>query len=251
MEACDAKPFERQRPMNSISLAPNFPLQKQPSLGTKFREFLRAAIVRAELLPGQLISEIEMSKRFAIGRQPVREAFISLAQEQLVDVLPSRGTYVRKISMNEVIDAWHVREPIEVSIVRQVARKHDAAMIVKLRELVAQQRESKPGDNEGFLVLDQEFHHTLALMANRDFAWRVIDSAKAQMDRVCYLSYDIDAPVQELVDDHDEIITAIESKNAQLAVRTMEGHLRKILTAAHSVAEKYPDYFIDESPREW
>lgn len=235
----------------SSSLTPIFSLQESVSLGSKFRQFLRSAIVRAELLPGQLISEIEMSKRFAIGRQPVREAFISLAQEHLVDVRPSRGTYVRKISMNEVIDAWHVREPIEVSIVRQVAKKHDPEIIGKLRQLVSLQRACKPGDNEGFLALDQEFHHTLALLANREFAWRVIDSAKAQMDRVCYLSYDLDSSVDELVADHERIIDAIEANNSKQAVRTMEVHLRKILTAAQQVAEKFPDYFIDESPREW
>ena len=235
----------------SSSLAQAFPIQEQVSLGNKFRQFLRSAIVRAELLPGQLISEIEMSKRFAIGRQPVREAFISLAQEHLVDVRPSRGTYVRMISMNEVIDAWHVREPIEVSIVRQVAKKHDPVMIDTLRQLVAQQREIPPGDNEGFLAADQEFHHALALLANREFAWRVIDSAKAQMDRVCYLSYGIDAPVQGLVDDHSAMIDAIVAGDSKLAVSMMEAHLGKILTAAQLVAGKYPDYFVDESPREW
>lgn len=83
----------------SSSLTPIFSLQESVSLGSKFRQFLRSAIVRAELLPGQLISEIEMSKRFAIGRQPVREAFISLAQEHLVDVRPSRGTYVSVLAL--------------------------------------------------------------------------------------------------------------------------------------------------------
>ena len=235
----------------SSSLAQPFLLQEQASLAVRFRQFLRSAIVRAELLPGQLISEIEMSKRFAIGRQPVREAFISLAQEQLIDVLPSRGTVIRKISMNEVIDAWHVREPIEVSIIRQVTKRHDPSMIGKLRQLVTSQREIKEGDNEAFLALDQEFHHTLALLANREFAWRVIDSAKAQMDRVCYLSYDIASPVQELVDDHSTLIDAIEANNSKQAVRIMETHLKKILAATRLVAEKFPDYFIDESPREW
>lgn len=235
----------------SSSLVSAFSLQEPVSLGYKFRQFLRSAIVRAELLPGQLVSEIEMSKRFAIGRQPVREAFISLANEQLIEVRPSRGTFVRKISMKEVIDAWHVREPIEVSIVRQVAKKHDPLMINQLRELVAHQRVIGQGDNEGFLASDQELHHTLALQANREFAWRVIDSAKAQMDRVCFLSYDIASSVQELVDDHDLLIDAIEANSPRLAVRAMETHLRKILTALPLVAEKYPDYFIDESPRDW
>jgi GntR family transcriptional regulator, rspAB operon transcriptional repressor len=239
--------------MNSASnlLVPTFQLQEQVPLGYKIYQSLRSAIIRAELLPGQLISEIEMSKRLAIGRQQVREAFISLAHERLIEVRPSRGTYVQKISMKEVLDAWHVREPIEVSIVRQVAKKHDQSMIDKLRQLVAHQREIKEGDNEGFLALDQELHFTLALQANREFAWRVIDSAKAQMDRVCYLSYDIASSVQELVNDHNVLVDAIEANSPRLAVRAMEVHLRKILTALPLVAEKYPDYFIDESPRDW
>lgn len=220
-------------------------------MGSRFRQFLRAAIVRAELLPGQLISEIEMSKRFAIGRQPVREAFISLAHEQLIEVLPSRGTYVRKISTKEVIDAWHVREPIEVSIVRQVVKKHAASTIDRLRAITAKQKAIAPNDSEAFLALDQELHFALAQEANREFAWRVMDGAKAQMDRVCYLSYDIASPISELVDDHDLLIDAIEAGRPKQAVRAMEVHLRKILTALPMVAEKYPDYFLDETPRDW
>ena len=83
------------------------------SMGAQLHRILRTAIIRGELVPGQAISEIEMSKRFSISRQPVREAFIKLGEERLIEVMPQRGTYVRKISVKEVLDARHLREIIE------------------------------------------------------------------------------------------------------------------------------------------
>lgn len=203
------------------------------------------------MIPGQLVSEIELSKRYGVGRQAVREAFISLGHERLIEVRPNRGTYIRKISMKEVLGAWHVREAIEVSIVRQLAKQHDVLMVERLRQCVAAQRKCHPEDKEAFLVSDDAFHLMLAHEANREFAWGVIDSAKAQMDRVCYLSYDLASPLDELVGDHGVLLDAIAANNARLAVNTIELHLRRILAALPAVAEKYPDYFVDESPRDW
>lgn len=219
--------------------------QEQLSLGEQFHLMLRSAIIQGQLLPGQPIFEIEMGRRFSISRQPVREAFISLAHEKLIEVFPKRGTYVRKISMKEVLDARHVREIIEISIVREIAQKHESTLIKTLRQLIAQQKRVKRGDNQGFLVLDEELHRTLALHAGREFAWRVIDSAKAQMDRVRYLSYDIASPIQALADDHSAIVDSIEAGDPDLAENTMKEHLRQILASLPLLAKRYPDYFME------
>ena len=175
--------------------------QESLSIGAQLHRILRAAIIRGELVPGQAISEIETSKKFAVSRQPVREAFIKLAEERLIEVLPQRGTYVRKISVKEVLDARHLREIIEVSIVREVAEKHDGELIKTLRELVAAQKQVAHGDNQSFLTLDEEFHRTLALSAGREYAWRVTEGIKAQMNRVRFLTFDSATPTQQLTDD--------------------------------------------------
>ena len=59
---------------------------------------LRHRIIRSEIPPGTALSEAEIARRFSISRQPVREAFIKLAEEGLLEVRPQRGTFVRKIS---------------------------------------------------------------------------------------------------------------------------------------------------------
>jgi DNA-binding GntR family transcriptional regulator len=214
-------------------------------MGSQLHRILRTAIIRGELVPGQAISEIEMSKRFSISRQPVREAFIKLGEERLIEVLPQRGTYVRKISVKEVLDARHLREIIELSIVREVTEKHDESLIKTLRQIIAQQEQVKPGDSKSFLALDEALHRTLALHAGRDYAWRVTESIKAQMDRVRFLTFDFATPMPQLVAEHAEIVDAIESGDAELAAQKMQGHLRGLLTSLPLIAERYPEHFIE------
>ena len=230
---------------NFETRVPSFLPQESLSIGNQLHRLLRASIIEGQLLPGQIISEIEMSKRFSISRQPVREAFIKLADERLVEVRPQRGTFVRKISVKEVLDARHLREIIEVSIVREVAERHDAELIAKLRSLITQQRDTSPGDAHAFLELDEEMHRTIALHAGREYAWRVTEGIKAQMNRVRFLSYDFISTKMDLACEHSAIVDAIEAGDSDLAAQRTENHLRGILKTLPIVVSQYPDYFID------
>ena len=215
-------------------------------MGAQLHRILRKAIIEGDLVPGQALSETEMSKRFSISRQPVREAFIKLGEERLIEVLPQRGTYVRKISVKQVLDARHLREIIEISIVREVTEQHDATLISDLRNIIAQQENVAPGDNRSFLELDEAFHRSLALHAGREYAWRVTEGIKAQMNRVRFLSYDFATPTPQLVAEHASIIDAIEAGDTDLSVSRMEVHLRRLLTSLPLIAKQYPEHFTEE-----
>ena len=222
----------------------SFRPQESLSIGAQLHRILRAAIIRGDLVPGQAISEIEISKKFSVSRQPVREAFIKLGEERLIEVLPQRGTYVRKISVKEVLDARHLREIIEVSIVREVAEKHDAELVETLRALVAAQKRVPHGDNQSFLTLDEEFHKTLALSAGREYAWRITEGIKAQMNRVRFLTFDSATPMPQLTDEHAGIVEAIDAGDGELAAQRMQQHLRTLLRTLPLIAERYPEHFI-------
>ncbi len=216
------------------------------SMGAQLHRILRNAIIHGELVPGQAISEVEMSKRFAISRQPVREAFIKLAEERLIEVIPQRGTYVRKISVKEMQGARHVREIIEVSIAREVALNHDASLIARLRQNIAAQRAVEPGDRKSIMLIDDELHKTLAFYAGREYAWRVTENIKSQIDRVRFLTYDMAKPTQQIIVEHEAIVDAIESGDPDSTAAQMESHLREILTSLPALAERYPEHFIDD-----
>lgn len=107
--------------------------------------------------------------------------------------------------MNDVLDARFVREAIEVAIVLEASTKAVPEAIGNLRNIIEQQIEVQHGHSEEFFALDEEFHRTLALSVGRSHAWRVIESIKAQMDRIRYLSLDDATPTPLLIEQHKRI----------------------------------------------
>ena len=213
------------------------------SIGSQLYRHLRGAIIRGELRPGQALSESEIAKQYSTSRQPVREAFIKLAEERLVAVLPQRGTFVVKISVADVLDARFVREAIEVAVVQEAAASAPPSAIRDLRDLIAQQATVAVGQNDGFLALDEEFHRTIALSVRRAHAWRVIEGIKAQMDRIRYLSLDDATPIHLIIEQHTRIVDGIEARDPVAAAAATRAHLREIIVSLPDIAAQFPDLF--------
>ena len=70
------------------------------SLSTQAYRRIRAAIIRLELAPGDVLREDELQGRLEIGRTPIREALQRLARDQFVTVIPRRGMFVASIDVD-------------------------------------------------------------------------------------------------------------------------------------------------------
>lgn len=221
---------------DSGALDPNRPITPQVF------QHLRARIIRNDLQPGHRISETEIARSFGVSRQPVREAFIKLAEQGLVAVLPQRGTVVTRIALASVHDARFLREAIEADVVAILASCPDPAALRELRGLIRAQRRVSRADYAQFNTLDEAFHRTLAEAAGKGGAWRLLEGLKSQMDRVRYLSL-ARFPAMRLVDQHETLVDRIEASDvpgAALAIRT---HLREILTDLPEICLARPDVF--------
>jgi DNA-binding GntR family transcriptional regulator len=215
-------------------------------MGTRVFDAVRQAIVQLKFRPGNLLSEADVARQLGVSRQPVREAFIKLAEIGLVDVRPQRGTFVRLISIRQVQNVRFVREAIEVAIVRKAALEMTPARLDELRRnLDAQRAAGAAADNDEFLRLDEAFHQALAHASGNDYAWNVLENHKAQMDRVRYLSMPDATPFEVLVGQHAAIADALARHSADEAEAAMRGHLSEILTSLPRLAQAHPDLFAD------
>lgn len=216
-----------------------------PSLpiGPQLRGILRQQIVQNELPPGARISEAEIAKQFGISRQPVREAFIKLAEEGLIEIRPQRGTVVRKIDPDDVLDARFVREAVEADIVRLLAQGGDAALVAELRRQIVAQREAAARSPKDFIHADELFHRTLAEGAGKENVWTILQGLKAQMDRVRFLSFDL-FRYDRLIDQHAAITDKIEQGDENGAERATRRHLRAVLEDLPNIMRANPDVFI-------
>ena len=208
---------------------------------------LRSSIVTMRLTPATALSEQDIADRLKVSRQPVREAFIKLSEIGMVRVLPQRGTFVVKISAKAVTDARFVREAVECAIARRACEGLGKPAIDALRAIIADQRKAaRAGAAEQFFALDEAFHRGLANAAECAYAWKVIEEAKAQMDRVRFLSIPDATPVDRLIVQHQAILDAIAAGRGAAAEQAMKDHLREILKSLPRLSRAFPDMFEDD-----
>lgn len=230
---------ELERPgLRPIDMDSNEPVARRV-----FRE-LRRAIVSMVFLPGQALSEQEVATQLGVSRQPVREAFIKLADAGLLQIKPQRGSFIVKISVRQVFDARFVREAVEMAVVARAAAEATPRHIDGFRAALKQQMAAVAArDNNRFMELDEAFHRDIALAVGCDYAWRVVEETKIQMDRVRYLSMADATPLARLVDQHTAIIDAIAAHDADAAQAAMRTHLREILTSLPELEKRFPALF--------
>lgn len=210
-------------------------------------DYLHDEIVTLGLRPGDKISEAEMATRFGISRQPVRDAFSRLANLDLLLIRPQRATEVKRFSMREIEKSRFVRAAVESEVLRRAAAKCDDAGAAKLdAALERQERAIKERDVDGFGALDYEFHETLCAIADAEFAFDVIMTEKAKVDRLCRLGLSKEQRMPELVADHKGIAEAIKAHDAARAVEIGAFHLSRLDDTIKRITATNSSYF--ESP---
>ena len=223
---------------------PPIQVERSASAGTQAFTALRHAIVTLKLRPGQSFSEQEIAQQLGTSRTPVREAFIKLAEVGLIEVLPQRGTFVRKISLKAVKDARFVREAIELAVLREAIGRLSPGFFATTRELLKAQRAAAAShDLERFLALDEAFHRSFAVEIDRSHAWTVIEAQKAQMDRVRFLSLPDTTPIDRLIDQHEAILDAVERGDVPASKAAIRTHLCEVLAVLEPLCQRYPDLF--------
>ena len=205
---------------------------------------LRQAIFVGQMVPGTPLSEKEVSDMFHVSRQPVREAFIKLVEAGVLQVLPQRGTFVKRISPRRVREGRFIREAIETAVARKAAEHITDEQLRQLADNLKDQRiAAKANDTAAFLTLDEAFHCTIAQTIDCGAAWDAIQDIKAQMDRVRYLSLPDDSPLDHLIKQHARILTALRAHDPGAAEEAMRAHLREILVTLGPIAARNPAWF--------
>lgn len=209
---------------------------------------LRQAIVEMQLKPGEALSENDIARRYGVSRQPVREAFIKLSEAGLLQILRSRGTYVVKISVRDVLDARFVREAIECAMARTASEIATPDGLRRLENLINLQEQAvEASDYRRFYALDEDFHAEIARIVECDYAARIVDGARVQTDRVRFLSLPEASPMTRLLAQHRAILVGIASGVPDIAEGAMRTHLREILAALPRLAKAHPELFDDSN----
>lgn len=217
------------------------PFDRSRNTAQQAHALLRQWILTGKLRPGEAISEPSIAEKLGISRTPVREVFKRLEAEGLVEIFPQVGTIVAPIDPAKVGDAQFVRETLEVRTIGLAAVQGSAEQHKMLKDILARQKTLvKARDIHGFMESDDALHEQLSAMAGHPFSWQVIAAAKAQLDRVRYLSLTAPSWLAMIYDEHCGIVDAVIARDAARARLAMEHHQRSIFSAVERLTQQDP-----------
>lgn len=207
-------------------------------------QLLKNQIINLELKPGVKISEKEIAEKLDVSRTPVREAFLKLAEEELISIYPQSGTVISKIDLGHVEEARFIRENIEKAIVRIASDTFGESDLFRLeKNLALQELCLNKGTYQQLFELDEEFHKILFESAGKNRTWKVVRQMNSHFDRLRVLRLSVNTDWNVLVTQHKEIYQAIVEKNPDKAEEVMGYHLKLVNFEKEDLKIRYPEYF--------
>ncbi len=192
---------------------------------------LKEEIIYMELIPGQNISEIEISKQFNVSRTPVRDAFKRLENEKLLEIKSHVGTFIALIDLNQVSDILYMRQILEYSILSDLVNSITQSQLLKLRIILEKQKSLVENDSsltiaKDFILIDNEFHMTLFEFSGKGNIWFFLTNLNYQYERFrMFLNLTQKNSLYELYNEHMEILELVANKDILKIKEVLFNHI--------------------------
>jgi len=195
---------------------------------------LKERLLDGRLPGGTLLSENETAHELGLSRTPVRQAFVQLEAEGLLDLYPRRGALVVPVTASEADDVLEARLLLEQHAVRRAVRA-GTALTEELRALLAEQDEAVTAGGAGFARSDRRFHRAIVAATGNAILLRQYDAVRDRHQRIAATTVARDpARVARFVAEHRAITEALERGDGDGAAALMGEHLH----SAHELARR-------------
>lgn len=209
---------------------------------------LRDKIVSMELKPGTTISTQEIADSMSVSRTPVREAFIRLQREDLLDVTPQRSTVVSKINMDRVYQERFIREALEIEVAQKFIEVATPEVLARMRRNIDKQyaaiEEQRYVD---YLELDNALHQTAFTETHEDLGRSIVQQMNGHYDRIRLISAWEGQIVYTAMQEHEKYVDYIERKDALHARKLLRSHLQALRMQEEILLTNWSEYFNDAS----
>lgn len=205
---------------------------------------LKEAILTGLLEPGGLIDKTVLCDKLGVSRFPVSAAVSRLAYDRLVDVAPQHGSFVSRISINDVRERLFIRNALEGEVAAEAARRmtraDKEALVVNLKEAADA---VEADDRASFYAADVAFHQALTALLGMVRASEVLDSLRIHLERARRLLMSPPGRIREVLHEHRAIVDAVEVGNPSMAREAMKRHLGVTGDLLEALARQRPEMF--------
>jgi DNA-binding GntR family transcriptional regulator len=201
-------------------------------------QVIKRAVIAGQLESTKIYSITELSETFGVGRTPAREALVILTSEGLIRPIPRIGYQIKSLSIQDVLEIFHLRSVLEVEGAGLAAERitNEDISILEAnnrleQELVLslQSDKSTHSYNEGY-ALNSEFHLTIAHASGNNRLVDLVEKIHNELERL--LIYDhLIAEVDKAdtsVKQHMEIIEGLKRRDKPGSQEAMKKHIEDV-----------------------
>jgi len=211
-------------------LKPGF-VPLRTNLGQQVYQYVIDKIHKMEIEPGTQLGIGEMADLLGVSRSPVRDAFLRLLAEGVLELLPSGSYRVIEFTRKYIDDVFVVRHALELTAVRLSVQNLDRVRIERQRDTWARFLDldrSDPTVLERHGNADQELHQTIAEMSGNLLLKDALDKIIAIAHLIRRWHYAGAIPYDQLVltaEEHLRVLDAMLERDTGGAVAALDAHL--------------------------
>ena len=197
-------------------------------LANQVATILRDMIVQDKLKPGERIRERQLSERLNVSRTPLREAIKILVSEKLVESLPNRGAVVADPDPESIRELLEVLGELEAFGGRLAAENASEQQIAEIRALHYEMLAAFcRKDKLTYFKLNQKIHKRIMAASGNGALIDLHDQLNDRVYRFRYLSNQRNEEWPQAVDEHEEIVKALEARDREGIASLLSDHLHQ------------------------
>lgn len=195
-------------------------------LNDKAYERIKEMIISLELPPASLLDESALAHELDMGLTPVRQALRRLAMENLVVILPRRGTLVADLNLSDLQKIFEMRIELEALAAQLACQRATPEQVAQMDRVLADVwPHVDQFDNQALMDVDHQLHGFIAQSAHNEFLAETLDRLYGHVRRLWNLSIDRVGGLPAAMAEHREILDAIQSGDADRAGQLMRDHV--------------------------
>jgi len=194
-------------------------------MSEEIADILRENIISGNINPGEKVNEYQVAKLLNISRPPIREAFRLLAAEGLITLVPRKGAFVSKMSSQEVKEIYEMKSMMEGFATRLAVPITEEKEVSELDSILkVMEQRIKENNFKQIQRLNIEFHRKMIKMSKNEKLIRFYESIVLPIRRYQRLGLSAPTSWKTSLQEHNNIVEAIRSKDIELADKLCREH---------------------------
>jgi DNA-binding GntR family transcriptional regulator len=189
-----------------------------------FKE-IEGDILSGRFKPRERLVEMDLISRFGVSRTVIREALKSLEARGLVRAIPYRGVVVADLTTEEIEEIYFVRTELEKIAAKLVIEHITSKEIQELKRLSKEVARHLREKTHQMIEKDSEFHRMIFKACHNSYLYEVIDYLRTKAHIVRFNAWSLPRRIEQSIDEHREMIQAIEDKNLSKLEKLIVKHL--------------------------